>query len=319
MPPIPRLREEPRLDAVAHAAANALLLLLLLAPPGRADAQVRPALQPAAPAPADCPADIPTRPLGFDDVLRTVRKPPRYTQGLLVHGGRLYESSGAHGHSGIFVSGLDGADGRQLARLDDRFFGEGLAVHDGHAYYLTWRARRAFRYRLREDGTLSDVTAAGAPLRYRGEGWGLTSFRGHLLMSDGTAQLRVIQPVNFTTLRTIPVRAGTRPLEALNELETVGDRILANVYGSSHIYVIEPASGCVEATLDASVLARFVLSRLPPKDELVCSMAGHCQGWDFVLNGIAHDAAKDQLYLTGKNWPYVFVIDNPLRDVAAPP
>jgi glutamine cyclotransferase len=257
-----------------------------------------------------CTTPIPTRPLALADVRRTIDKTPRYTQGLLVHDGHLYESTGMNGHSGIFRSALDGTQQRQLAGIGSEFFGEGLAILADQAFYLTWQAERAFRYDLREDGTLAPPSGP-ATVAYAGQGWGLTAHGKHLLMSDGSADIQVLSPADFSVSHRLRVRAGTRPVRGLNELETAGDWLLANIYGSSAVAVIDINSGCVELALDASALVRDVQARLPGRRDAVCNRAG-CNPADFVLNGIAFDADAGELYLTGKNWPLIYVLADPL-------
>ncbi len=263
---------------------------------------------------AHCPGDIRTIALTPQSVARTLPKAPRYTQGLVVHGDRLYESAGMFGHSGIFASPLDGTDWTRLAGLGDALFGEGLAVLDDTAYYLTWRAQQAYVYDVNQDGTLT--ASDDPPLRYAGEGWGLATYGQTLLLSDGTPNLRVVDPADFNVAREITVRAGARPVNGLNELEVIGEQVLANLYGPPVIVVIDIGTGCVRTALDATPLARAVQPSLPAANAAVCGSFG-CTATDYVLNGIAYDGKRDELYLTGKNWPRVYVFANPLTGSSA--
>ena len=69
--------------------------------------------------------------------------------------------------------------------------------------------------------------------------------------------------------------------------------ILANVWMTTLIARIDPTSGKVKGWIDLAALA-------------ATNMAGNS---DSVLNGIAYDAAKDRLFVTGKNWPRLYEID----------
>lgn len=258
---------------------------------------------------ADCPSELRTIALTSQEVVRTVSKAPRYTQGLTIHRDRLYEGAGMFGHSGVHMSALDGSTPTALTGLDDGLFGEGLAIVGRQAYQLTWQAQRAYVYDLRFDGTLKPSQAPTRP--YEGEGWGLAAYGEQLLLSDGTATLRVLDPADFAVVREISVRAGARPVRGLNELEVVGDQLLANLYGPPVIAVIDIGTGCVHAALDAAPIARAVQPLLPKGEDAICGSFG-CTASDYVLNGIAYDGERDELYLTGKNWPRVYVLDNPL-------
>jgi glutaminyl-peptide cyclotransferase len=111
-------------------------------------------------------------------------------------------------------------------------------------------------------------------------------------MSDGTDELRFIDPETRAVTQRLPVRNGTRPVHRLNELEYIDGAIWANVWRSDHLVRIAPDSGQVTAVID--------LTTLYPADERVSPEA--------VLNGIAHDAATGRLFITGKYWPRLYEI-----------
>jgi glutamine cyclotransferase len=211
--------------------------------------------------------------------------PRAFTQGLLFADGVFFESTGLYGESSL--RRVDPATGRvvQSIRLPPDIFGEGLARLHGELYQLTWRERRCLVY----DATTFEKRRE---LTYEGEGWGLTTDgESQLVMSDGSAVLRFLDPASFRVLRTMEVRDGGRPLARLNELEWVRGEIFANVWGETVIARIDPRSGAVLGYLD--------LSGLPePRHE----------DPDAVANGIAYDPAGDRLFVTGKRWRSVFEI-----------
>ncbi len=210
--------------------------------------------------------------------------PHAFTQGLVFHAGRLYESTGLEGASRLRE--VEPATGRVLREvaLGAREFGEGLARVDDRLVQLTWRQGVAHVWRLSDFAPLGD-------LGYAGEGWGLTWDGEHLIQSDGSDRLVFRRAVDFTAARTLAVTRDGRALAYLNELEYAAGAIYANVWMSDEIVRIDPATGAVVATWDAAGL-------LPPEE------AARAE----VLNGIAHDAGRGVFYLTGKLWPKLFEV-----------
>ena len=207
-----------------------------------------------------------------------------FTQGLLFHRGALYESTGLRGRSSLRK--VDPETGRVVRqrRLSDRLFAEGLALVGDELYQLTWTAGRAFVLRL------ADFSLA-REYRYAGEGWGLAWDGSWLVMSDGSATLRFRDPATFRVEREVEVREGTRPVEALNELEFVDGSLYANIWQSDRVARIDPASGVVTGWLDLSPMAARERA------------AGDAD----VANGIAWDGRR--LYITGKLWRTVYGLE----------
>lgn len=211
--------------------------------------------------------------------------PKAFTEGLFYRDGALYESTGHEGLSEIRQVRI--RDGKILRRasIDSQFFGEGIVDWGDKIISLTWRHRRGFVWRL------SDFTQTGE-FPYDGEGWGLTQDGRQLIRSDGTAQLRFIDPETLVEQRQVTVTWDGKLVPLLNELEWVKGEILANVWYSNRIARIDPASGGVIDWIDLSPLAKQV----------------GVLDQEAVLNGIAYDAENDRLFVTGKYWPKVFEI-----------
>ncbi|MFN8122278.1 MAG: glutaminyl-peptide cyclotransferase [Thermoleophilia bacterium] len=217
-----------------------------------------------------------------------------YTEGLVwLPGDRIFESTGLYGASSLRqVRRSTGAVIRSRS-LSGAYFGEGLAATGSRLIQLTWKENTAFVWDRR---TFRRVRT----FRYAGEGWGLTTTGGRLVMSNGSAVLRFLDPATFREVRRVRVTDGGRPVTRLNELEAVRGEIWANVWQRDDIVVIDPATGRVRARLDLSGLR----SRLP---------AG---GQPEVLNGIAWDRARDRVLVTGKYWPLMFEL--PSRELGVP-
>lgn len=208
-----------------------------------------------------------------------------FTEGLIFLDGSLYESTGLYGRSEIREVELATGKVLRSARVPDIYFGEGLTHWDGDLISLTWKRGTGFRW---DRATFLQTGAFG----YSGEGWGLTQDGRHLIMSDGTDQLRFLDPEDFSEIRRIAVTWGGRPVRLVNELEYVKGEILANVWMTDRIARINPGTGRIIDWIDLSPLVR----KLALSD------------YDAVLNGIAYDAEADRLFVTGKYWPKLYEI-----------
>jgi glutamine cyclotransferase len=241
-----------------------------------------------APAPTQAAASAEEHPpvYGYRVVRAYPHDPGAFTQGLIWLDGKLYESTGLVGQSTIREIDLE--SGRVLRRTDipAGLFGEGLVDWGDALVSITWRDNVGFRWdraTFRRTGTFN----------YNHEGWGLTQDGRHIVMSDGTPTLRFLDPATMREVRRIEVRAAGVPVRDLNELEYVNGEIFANVWMTTRIARIDPATGRVTGWIE-----------LGP---LVAETAGGHE--DSVLNGIAYDRAGDRLFVTGKNWPRLYAID----------
>ena len=210
--------------------------------------------------------------------------PLAFTQGLVYLDGVLYEGTGLIGRSSIRKVRLENGEVLQIQKIDPQYFGEGIAVVGNRLFSLTWQSGVGFifdRASFRRTGTFT----------YPGEGWGLTHDGARLIMSDGSAYLRFLDPATQKETGRMQVRDGEMPVANLNELEHVKGEVLANVWHTDRIARISPKTGRVTGWIDLQGL-------LNPRD---------AQGVD-VLNGIAYDAGADRLFVTGKLWPKLFEI-----------
>jgi glutaminyl-peptide cyclotransferase len=228
------------------------------------------------------PANLPM--YGYQIVRVYPHDPKAFTQGLQYVDGVLYEGTGQVGQSSIRKVEL--ATGKVLQQRDvpPPHFGEGITVWKNDLIEITWQTHVAFVY----------DRATFQPKRqftYPGEGWGLTQDAATLIMSDGSDELRVLDPVTFAEKRRIKVIAAGAPLRNLNELEYVKGEIFANVWQTDYVARIAPDTGKVGAYIDLRGL-------LTPAERRNAD----------VLNGIAYDAAHDRLFVTGKWWPKLFEI-----------
>jgi glutaminyl-peptide cyclotransferase len=215
-----------------------------------------------------------------------------FTQGLIYQAGVLYEGTGLNGRSSIRKVRLETGEVLQVRALDPRYFGEGITIWKDQLIQLTWTSGVGFVYDSRTFEPRRTFT-------YTGEGWGLTHDGRRLIMSDGSETLRFLDPATLRETGRLVVRDAGRPVANLNELEFVKGEIFANVYQTHRLARIAPDTGRVTAWVDLQGL-------LSP---------GEAAGVD-VLNGIAYDAAKDRLFVTGKLWPRLFEIRIAARSAA---
>lgn len=216
-----------------------------------------------------------------------------FTEGFLFSAdGRLWESVGHVGKSAIReLSAETGTVIRESPLAADEF-GEGIAEGPDGVVQLTWKNGVAKQWDL-ESLTVETVFAI------EGEGWGLTfdTEQQRFFQSDGSGQLRIRDRDTFAQTGTLTVTRNGKPTDELNELEWVDGQIYANVWHSDEILRIDPTSGVVTAVVDASQL-----------------WTSSERDSEMTLNGIAHRPGDppNRLWLTGKNWPSMFIVDLPL-------
>ena len=222
---------------------------------------------------------------GYDVVKAYPHDPEAYTQGLVFNDGKFLESTGRTGQSSLRDVELE--TGKVLKKVDvpSPYFAEGITLLKGKIYQLTWQHRTGFIYDAASFKKLGEFS-------YDGEGWGLANDGDSLILSDGTNQLRFLDPANFQVRKTINVSDKDVPLPRLNELEFVRGEIYANVWTEDRIARIDAKTG--------RVIGWIQLAGIMPRSELNDEEA--------VLNGIAYDQAHDRLFVTGKLWPKLFEI-----------
>jgi glutamine cyclotransferase len=208
-----------------------------------------------------------------------------YTQGLLIHQGKLYESTGLYGHSSLRRVNLQTGAVETKVPLESALFAEGLARVGNQLYQLSWKEQRAILWDL---ATFKREREFG----YEGEGWGLCFDGKGLVMSDGSARLTRRDAKTFEKTGEVTVRSGGMPVENLNELECVDNLVYANVWQKHVIARIDAKSGDVTGWIDASGL-------LKPEEYQAAE----------VLNGIAQVPGTSRFIITGKRWPRYFEVE----------
>ena len=217
--------------------------------------------------------------------------PSAFTQGLQWCDGLLYEGTGGFGSSELRVVDLGSGVVHQRASLPAEFFGEGITTVGDQLWQLTWREGVAFR-RDRKS------FAERARVRYGGEGWGLChdAAAGRLIMSDGSGRLTFRDPATFEVVGTVEVRRENAATDSpfpmmLNDLTCSGGLVWANVYPTDEIVGIDPDTGEIVVTVDASALHA--------EQDLIAAD---------VLNGITCVPGTDRFLVTGKLWARLYEV-----------
>jgi glutamine cyclotransferase len=211
--------------------------------------------------------------------------PRAFTEGLLYHQGFLYESTGRGGQSSIREVDLKTGTVKRERQLEAGYYGEGIAIWKGQLIQLTWKNQTGFVYDLR-------TFEPRSTLPYPGEGWALTTDGSHLIMSDGTSDLRILDPRTLSEQFRVHVTCEGRTVANINELEWVKGQVYANIWRTNLIAQIDLGSGNIKGLIDLTNLAPS--PPVPPNEN--------------VANGIAYDAATDRLFVTGKLWSTLYQI-----------
>lgn len=211
--------------------------------------------------------------------------PCSWTQGLVFNNNFIYESTGRYGHSCLLKVDLLTGKSVQVKRLNRKYYGEGLTLLNNKLIQLTWQSRTGFIY----NNDFSLVNTFSYPF----QGWGITTDGSDLIMSDGSSVLYFIKPDTFEQVRKIRVSDKGCFVKRLNELEYINGKIYANVWMTDMIAIILPENGRVTGWINLKGL-------LKPEERT---------GVNSVLNGIAYDAVKKRLFVTGKLWPKLFEIE----------
>lgn len=241
--------------------------------------------------------DIPAR-LNFTVVNVYPHDTASFTQGLLIHNGKLFESTGgkptiSNYKSWMGIVDLKTGKAEKKVMLDTTYFGEGITILNNKIYQLTWETNKGFVY---DANTLKFEKEF--PLKT--EGWGIINDGKSLIVSDGTSNLYYLNPENFSTEKVISVTDNNGPVGNLNEMEYIGGFIYANKWQSDEILKINPENGKIVGVADMSGLLNQYAKEYM-SDEKYSNGEG-------VLNGIAYDSATSKIYITGKLWPKIFEI-----------
>ncbi len=214
-----------------------------------------------------------------------------FTEGLFVHNGKLYEGTGELKKSFIQITDIkSGKIENKYMVKDSTIFGEGINIIKDKLYQLTYQSHIVYVYNL------SDLSKPVKTFPWQSEGWGMTNNGTELIISDGqpAGNLYFVNPDDFKIRRIIQVVDNNGPVDSINELEYINGNVFANVWGSTYIIQIDPASGHVIGKIETGDILQSFYNSYPIRE------------MDNVLNGIAYDSTNKKMYITGKRWPKLF-------------
>ena len=214
-----------------------------------------------------------------------------YTQGLEIHNGFLYESTGQYGKSSLRKVELKTGKILQQIDLDKAYFGEGITKFGNEIFMLSWKKGIGFVFDF-------ETFEQKRIFNYNKDGWGLTNNGKQLIKTDGSQRIEFLNPETLKVQKFIEAYTNKRKVESLNELEFINDKIYANIYQQNSLLIIDATSGKVEGIADLRGL----------RDEVEQHSALD------VLNGIAFDHDTNKLYVTGKNWSKIFEIELVIKE-----
>ena len=216
-----------------------------------------------------------------------------FTEGLLIHEDKIYESTGftdEFPQTKSLFGEVDLKTGKINPRVEldkKKYFGEGIVFLNGKVYQLTYQTKIGFIYDAKTFKKLSDFSFPSK------EGWGMTTDSTNLIMSDGTNVLTYLDPTSLKTQKTLNVADENGPLKNINELEYIRGFIYANIYTTNYIVKIDPSNGKVIGKIDLTSLKTEQKNKFPGSLE---------------MNGIAYNSTTDKIYVTGKMWPNIYEI-----------
>ena len=236
------------------------------------------------PSPGSIP-DVLTSQMTYEVIQTYPHDPQAFTQGLIIHEGFFYESTGLYGQSSLRKVEIESGEVLKQSDLPSEYFGEGLTIWEDALIQLTWRENVGFVVDLEDFSPIEQFS-------YANEGWGLTHDGTYLIQSDGSATLSFLDPETYQVIERITITDHDAEVDQLNELEYIQGEIYANIWQTDDIVRIDPETGVVLGWID--------LKGLLPEESITPSTN--------VLNGIAYNAESNRLFVTGKNWPLVFEI-----------
>ncbi len=251
--------------------------------------------------PVNSNADAEPPRIGFSIINTYPHDTSFFTEGLEFYEGQLYESSGslvdletqrkpAYSSSFGIVDLKTGRVNRKAALDSNAYFGEGITFINGKVYQLTYKSGKGFVYDSKTFKKLQEFT-------YPGEGWAMTHDSSRIYMSDGSSNIKIIDPNNITnTLKPesiISVVDNNGPVSNVNELEYADGFIYANQWETNYILKIDPRNGKVVGKLNLDSIADEAKKNYPESNE---------------MNGIAYNPVTKSFFITGKNWPSIYEI-----------
>jgi glutaminyl-peptide cyclotransferase len=214
-----------------------------------------------------------------------------FTQGLEIHNGKLYESSGDFENSSIQFGNIRSkvvSIEKKHKMGSDKIFAEGMTFLKGKAYQITWQTHEVFVYDEK------DITKPIQKMTWTLDGWGITNDGTDLLITSGGSDLHVVDAATFKIKNSVHIHDDAGPVDSVNELEYVDGFVWGNIWLTNDIIKIDAKTG--------AVVGKISFNNLLTTNDIVGN-AG-----EKTMNGIAYDSTSKTFFVTGKRWPKIFEV-----------
>ena len=197
-------------------------------------------------------------------------------------------------------------------KLNSKYFGEGSDIIEnskGEEFIimLTWRERKILKFNLNYEL----IQELDLPKQIR-QGWGITHDPKNptiAYITDGSWFIFVCDfEQDFKVVNTLEVKLNGKNIKFLNELEWINGYIWANIFLENFVVKIHPVTANVEKVFEFDRLVKEVIDEKP----IVLKSSIK---YNDVLNGIAFNPENNLVYITGKNWPYIYEIEFDKNDI----
>ncbi|HEY2846858.1 MAG TPA: glutaminyl-peptide cyclotransferase [Pyrinomonadaceae bacterium] len=246
---------------------------------------------------------------GYEIVNTYPHDPKAFTEGLFWNDGYLYESTGNVNGGYSSIRKVELATGKVIQQWKNpgKEFGEGIAMIGDKLYQLTYQDQLARSFDTKTFAVQKEFT-------YQGEGWGMTTDGTNLIFDQGTHVLKIVDPTTFQTVRTLPVmQPNGRPLMQINELEIIKGELWANIWHSEQPEILGKPNYIARIDLNTGKVIGWIdLAGISPDDQLKPGEKDDPSDpnskTENTMNGIAYDAEKDRIFVTGKDWKHLYEI-----------
>ncbi|HEY2846818.1 MAG TPA: glutaminyl-peptide cyclotransferase [Pyrinomonadaceae bacterium] len=246
---------------------------------------------------------------GYEIVNTYLHDPKAFTEGLFYYDGFLYESTGNVNGGYSSMRKVDLMTGKVVQEWKNpgKEFGEGIAMIGDKIYQLTYQDGLARSFDAK-------TFAVQKEFSYQGEGWGMTTDGTNLIFDQGTHVLKIVDPATFQTVRTLPVmQPNGHPLMQINELEIVKGELWANIWHSEQPEILGKPNYIARIDLSTGKVIGWIdLANISPDDQPKpgekLDPADPNSKEENTMNGIAYDAEKDRIFVTGKDWKHLYEI-----------
>ena len=184
-------------------------------------------------------------------------------------------------------------------RINNKYFGEGIAKCNNFIYQLTWRERKIIKY---DYNTLEKINEINMDYQMK-EGWGLSisNKENELFATDGSDKIfRLDCNQNLKVIDIIHVKFNGHSVKYLNDLIYNNGFIYLNIYLDNRIAKVNIENGEIIKFYNMQNLIEYEFKKG------ILTTSNFYKG--DVLNGIAYNDKNQSFLITGKRWGYMYEI-----------